>query len=265
MLQLEEKILIYNNIIDFNFKNFSRAYFVKISIDESDDETNIVSFKVAINYTKEFRNSYYLAEVTISDFLMNAELPQTMMQNFAIDCNRAIEKCIFQVNTSNEIVGLDNHNEILEKWYIVKQKLHEENEGELIDKYVLLFENMLVNKDLLLQKMQKNLFINQYFFPIFGEVYHGFKKINIEKFNFFDVDYEQEMLVEIENNGNFDKNDNFIVHKKIIKNTNNTSENIITDYHTQYVLHKDKSIQKIFGEFLNNNKKYSFEIDGAIV
>ena len=265
MIQNGEQVLIYNNSIDFNFKNFNRAYLVKICINENDDSSNIISYKTQVNYTKEYTKPYYLAEVYISNFLLNDELHQTIMQNIAMECSKAIEKCVFQVNTKNEINGLENHKEILEKWHTIKQKVVQENEGALFEKYVMLFENTLINKALLFQKLQKNLFINQYFFAIFDEPYHGFKKKNIEKFDFFDAEYQEEMLVEIENEGAFDANNNVILHKKLIKTPKNIEENIIQNYDAKYTLNKDRSIKKIKGEFLNHNKKYSFEINEEVV
>ena len=154
MIENNEQILIYNNSIDFNFKNYSHNYLVEISVYESVDNLNVISYKTQVNYTKEYTKPYYLAEVNISDFILNGEQPQTMIQNIGLTCSKAIEKCVFQVNTKNEIIGLENHKEILEKWQIIKQKLFQENEGEIIEKYIALFENTLINKVLLHQKHQ---------------------------------------------------------------------------------------------------------------
>ena len=260
MTQNEEQLLIYNNSIIFNFKKSKHDYIVKITVDESDDNLNMVSYKAQVNYTKEYTKPYYLAEVYISDFILNNELPQTIIQNIALESSKAIEKCVFQVNTKNEIIGLENHKEILEKWQALKQKLFQENEGEIIEKYIVLFENTLTNKVLLLQKVQCNVFINQYFFPIFDEPYHGFKKKNIEKFNFFEFQFQEEVLVEIENEGAFNESNTIVLHKKLIKTTKNVLENSIQNYDVKFILSKDRSIQKIVGDFLNDNKKCSFEI-----
>ena len=50
MIQNGEQVLIYNNSIDFNFKNFSSAYLVKICI--NDNSSNIISYKTQVSYTK---------------------------------------------------------------------------------------------------------------------------------------------------------------------------------------------------------------------
>ena len=43
MMQKEEQILIYNNSINFNFKNFKRKYTVEISMDgETIDNLSII-------------------------------------------------------------------------------------------------------------------------------------------------------------------------------------------------------------------------------
>ena len=256
MKQKEQELLIYNNSIDFNFKDFSQEYLVEITIDEDEEILNTVTYKTHISYTKEYRDPYFLAEVNFSDFLLNGKMTESLMQTIAVECGKAIDTCVFQINSSNEIIDLDNHKQILEKWHILKQRIMQENEGETVEKFITHFEINLFDKVLLLKKLRKNIFINQYFYPIFDEPYHGFKKKNVETFDFFDVEYKEDVLIEINNEGTFDENEYFTLTKKVITNQKNTIQN----YQTNYILDKNKSIKKIEGEFLNDNRKYSYNI-----
>lgn len=261
MMQNEEQLLVYNNSIHFNFKNFIREYTVQIYIDgEVYDDTSNISYNVKVHYTKEYTKPYFFAEVIISNLLLNGKLPQTTMQNIALKCSKTIEKCVFQVNSKNEIIGLDNYKEILEKWRKTKDAIIQEYDGEIVDKYLILFEKSLVNETILLEKIKKNLFINQYFFPIFDEPYHGFHKKNVETFNFFNVDYQEEVSVEIENQGDFDLNGKAFILKQLIKNQDNTKLFPIKSYKTKYILNRDFHIEIIEGQFISQNKKYSYEI-----
>ena len=269
MIQKEEQLLVYNNSIHFNFKDFKREYAVQISIDgEIDDDVSNISYNAKVHYTKEYTKPYFFTEVVISNFLLNEKPPQTTMQNIALECSKAIEKCVFQVNTKNEIIGLDNYKEIVEKWRHIKEKIVQEYEGEIVDKYLAVFEKSLENETVLLEKIKKNLFISQYFFPIFDEPYHGFQKKNVETFNFFTIDYQEEVIVEIENQGDFDENGKATISKQLIKNQDNTQLFPIKSYKTKYILNKDFQIEIIEGQFEVKNNKYSFEIrlfDDSIV
>lgn len=257
----QKQILVYNNSIHFNFENFQRKYNIEISIDgETKDDLSIISYKAEVKYTKEMTKPYYLAEVIITDFLLNFKYPESLIQVLALKCRMAIETCVFQVNTKNEIIGLENYQQIVEKWVHIKKIIVQQYAGDTVDKYLMLFEKGLINKDILLHKIKKNLFINQYFFPIFDEPYHGFKKKGVEIFSFFNLDYQEEVLLEIENEGNFNEDGLAIVSKQLILNENNTEMFPIKSYITKYILDNDLSIQKIEGQFCNHNKKYSFEI-----
>ena len=261
MSKEQQQLLIHSNIINCNFKDFKQEYAVEISIDgDTSDDLSVISYKVAVHYTKELLKPYFLTEVTITSFLLNFKYPDSLMQIIALKCREAIEKCVFQVNTKNVIIGLENYNEIVEKWTQIKQKMIQEYDGEIVDKYLILFEKSLENEAVLLKTIKKNLFINQYFFPIFDEPYHGFQKKGVETLSFFNLDYEEEVIIEVENQGNFDENEKAIVSKQLVKNQNNTELFPIESYVTIYILNKNLNIEKIDGEFLIKNKKYSFEI-----
>ena len=176
------------------------------------------------------------------------------MQIIALKCIKAIERYVFQVNTKNEIIALDNYKQIIEKWKNIKEPIVQEYEGEIVDNYLILFEKSLQNQSILLEKIKKNLFINQYFFPIFDEPYHGFQKKNVETFNFFNIDYQEGVIVEIENQGDFNESEKAFISKQIIKNQDNTQLFPIKSYITKYILDKNFQIEIIEGQIINQNK-----------
>lgn len=255
MPQKKQSVLTYDNCIRFNSKNIKRDYLVEITIDQEDNNVSIITYNISINYATN-----NLVEVVTTNFLVNLVEPEATLETLALECRKALEKCEYQVNTKNEIINLENHNEILEKWTAIKQKLMQENTGELFDKYIAIFENTLQNKADLLFKLKKDIFINQYFFPIFDEPYHNLKKNNNENFTFFNFDYQQDVILEIQNDAKFDENKNIIITKKIVKNENNTVLFPLEKFETKYIVNNDFLITKILGEFINHQKKYSFII-----
>lgn len=260
-MTIQTKDILINNTIYFNFQNFDRVYNVEITIKSDEENINIITYKAHVAYFKEVTNSYFLVQVIIKDFLLNFNEPDSAMEKLALRCREAIEKCVFRVSSKNEILDIDNHSEILGAWQKIKEQLRQENEGQTFEKYIYLFENSIKSKDTLLLRIKKNLFINQYFFPIFEEYYHGLKKKNIEEFNFFNLDYKEEVLLEIENGGNFDKEGKVIISKKLIRTEGNTEQIPIGEYEAKYVLDNNFSLGKIQGEFSNNGMYYSYTIE----
>lgn len=260
-MTINTKDILINNTIYPNFKDFNKVYNVEITIKSDEDTINIITYKVHVAYFKEITNSYFLAQVIVKDFLLNFNEPDSAMERLALRCREAIEKCVFRVSSKNEILDIDNHLEILGAWQKIKERLRQENEGQTFEKYIYLFENSIKSKDTLLLRIKKNLFINQYFFPIFEEYYHGLKKKNVEEFNFFNLDYKEEVLLEIENKGNFNKEGKVVISKKIIRTESNTVKVPIQEYEAHYILDNDLSLEKIQGNFSNNGMNYSYTIE----
>lgn len=260
MTQQTNKILT-NNKIRFNFENFKRVYTVEVTIKKEDDEINIISFEAEVNYYKEETRAYFFAEVILKNFRLNFKEPESLMEKIALRCRKAIEKCVFRVSSKNEILDIKNHQEILQNWDRVKEQLRYEYEGETFEKYITLFERSIKDKNILLLRLRKNIFINQYFFPIYEEYFHGLKKKNIEEFSFFNLDYKEEVLLEIENNGEMDKDNKVIISKNLIRTIDNTQLVPIEDYGTKYTLNEDLSIATVIGKFSNNGMDYSYTIE----
>jgi hypothetical protein len=260
---MQEQILkLNNNCINFNFEGFKRKYEVQISIDgDLDGEISVISYKIEVKYFKKKDSLDYTVEVTTTDFMVNFEYPDSLIQTIALECRVAYEKCIFVVNSKNVIIEFENYENILENWTQAKEKLTQKYDGETFQKYLNLFEEKLFKKDLFFLKIKKNLFINQYFFPIFDTQYNNLKNTTTEFISFFDFDYQEDVIVEIETNADFEESENTIITKKIVESQNNIEFFPIELYETKYTLDKNLSINKIEGQFVNHNKKYGYKIN----
>jgi hypothetical protein len=260
MFAQKQSLIASDNCINANFKNVAAQYTVMITIQQEGEEEQVVSYNAQVQYTKDTRDPYYLVAVTISDFLLNLSIPETMLQEMALACQKAIEKCVFSVDNNHKIIDLHNHSEILTRWKTIKTQLYQDNEGETFEQYVALFEKSLLDKQVLLQKLKKDTFIKQYFFHIFEEPYHGFERKGIERFSFFDVDYEEEMVLRVGNEGIFDDSATVQLTKAIVQSDKNTSLFPIEAYETYYTFNTHHEIQEIQGAFKNHGKAYLFEI-----
>lgn len=253
-------LLDTDNCIRFNFKDFKQSYNVEITINDGQD-ISVISYKTAIHYAKTFDKSYHLVEVTKSDFLINFNDPESVFEDFFLKCGRALSRCVFQVSIHNDILGLDNHDEILDKWNAIKQQIEEDNTGEILENEIRRFEFKIKNKELLLSKLKKDSFIHNYFFPVYEIPFHGFELKGKEHFSFFNVDYENNVVLNIQNEGKFGKDKHVMVTKKLNENEINDLLLPIALYETEYRFDKLLKIEKIVGKFLNNEREYGFEIE----
>jgi hypothetical protein len=261
MFGKKQSLISHDNCINSNFKDFKAQYAVEIIIKQGLEEPNNVTYKVNVHYSWEKRNPYYLVQVTKTHFLVNFKIPDSMLEEIILISQKAIEKCVFKVDGSNRIIDLHNHDEIVKSWKTIKKQLQQENEGATFEQYIALFEKSLLDKEALLQKLKKDTFIKQYFFPIFEQPYHGFERKGVERFSFFNFDYEEETLLRVEKQGIFDESATVLLTKTLIESEKNTQEFPITSYETTYKFNTDHIIEEIKGAFINQGNEYSFQIE----
>jgi hypothetical protein len=253
-----QPVPLHNNALHFNRKNFNREYAVQVVIEIDYKDIQVITYNVLVAYSVN-SNWQPLVEVISTNFLVNHKEPDDVMEEIAIKCRETLSRCVFRVTTGNEVTGLENYVEILEKWKVVKQQILEQNTGEVVDKYLQTFENVLNNKDLLLARLRIDTFISHYFFPVYDEAFHGLRKKNREVFTYFNFEYDDDVILEITNDGAFDEYGDVVLLKKLAENDNRMFP--VEKYETEYTLDATMAIAAIHGEFSNHGKKYFYTIE----
>ena len=253
-------LLDSDNCIRFNFKDFIQNYAIELTISKG-LETQVISYKTSVHYTKTFDLSNHLVEVTNSEYLVNFGDPDGVFEIFFLQCGEALSRCVFEVSTNNEILELYNHDEILNKWSDIKHKMSQEYTGELLENEILKFDHKINNKNLLLSKLKKDSFLHHYFFPVFEIPFQGYELKGKESFSFFNVDYEEKVVLKVENEGKMNKDAHATITKKL--NTVETEESLmpVDFYETVYTFNEQLKIQRIEGKFANKGRQYEFKIN----
>ena len=173
---------------------------------------------------------------------------------------KPFEIMVFIVSKNGEIIGINNHPDIIERWEVAKKKLKIEYTGKEFEKYMDIMDSVIYNREVFLSKIKQDIFISQFFFPIYEEAFTGFVKKNREKIKFFDINYDIAMLLEIYDEGYPNEDGHLILHKKINHKEYDFSKMPIDSFTSEYALDKKREIVKIKGKFENHKRKYSFNI-----
>lgn len=256
----QKNILYKENILRFDSKEFKKNYKVEVVFEETIYDRTRIVYEVSVENLEVDSSGSFLCYVTMKNFLINNKEPDLIMEQIAYKCRKPFETLVLIVAKNGEIIGLNNHPDILERWSVLKERLLIEYSGKEFEKYIELMQNAIENQDVFLSKLKQDIFISQFFYPIYEEVFVDFKKKNIEKIKFFNINYQINMLLEIENGGELNDDQNLILRKTIDKKVYQFSEMPISSFDTEYVFDKKMEIIKIKGKFDNHNRKCIFNI-----
>lgn len=254
------KTLEKENFLRFDVVNFRKKYKVEIIIEESNEEKTRISYEASVENLEVLPSGSYLCYFTTNNFLIDRKEPDLVMEQLAHKCRKPYDIMVFIVSKSGEILGINNHPDIIERWEVAKKRLEIEYSGKEFEKYISIMDSVIYNREVFLSKIKQDIFISQFFFPIYEEAFTGFVKKNREKIKFFNINYDIDMLLEIQDEGYPNEDGHLIMYKKINDKEYDYSKMPIDSFSTEYALDKKREIVKIKGKFENHNRKYSFNI-----
>lgn len=254
------KILEKENFLHFDVANFNKAYTVEVIIEEHVNDRTRITYEVWVENIEVLPSGNYLSYITMKNFLVNNQEPDLIMEQLAHKCRKPFETLILIVAKNGEILGLSNYSDILERWKTVKERLEMEYSGIEFEKYISLMDDAIGNSEVFLSKIKQDIFISQFFYPIYEESFMNFSKKNIENIKFFNIKYQIDMLLQIQDEGHLNEDENLVMIKTINDKEYNFSAMPIDSYVTKYVLDRKMEIKEIKGKFENHNRKYLFEI-----
>ncbi len=180
-------------------------------------------------------------------------------ENISNEVAKTIDYVKLRIDAFGEIIKIENHQEIFQKWYSVREKLENQFSGKAFDKYLIGVEKKMENHDALLQDFKQY----RLFGGLFNKLYFEHSSINskynrrerkIENFIFEkDVNFKEVILLDKINsedislkiNGWFnDSKNNSEEVRTLFKNRNiDTIENsTLLNYSGTYSLNRKSSI-----------------------
>jgi len=254
------KTLEKENFLHFDVVNFRKKYKVEIIIEESDEDRTRITYEVSVENLEALPSGNYLCYFTSNDFLINRKEPDLVMEQLANKCRKPFETMVFIIAKNGEILGINNHEDIIERWEVTKKSLKIEYAGKEFEKYVSIMDNVIANREVFLSKIKHDIFISQFFYPMYEEAFVRFVKKNREKIKFFNINYDIDILMEVQDEGYSNEDGHLIIHKKINTEEYDFSKMPIDFFTTEYALDKKMEIVKIKGKFENHNRIYIFNI-----
>jgi len=245
MLHNANRSLLYSdNILSFTSSILEKEYIIKVTISRDEKKLDVLLYKAAIKWTKT-ASKLYTVIVSTKDFFINYKEPELMIEVLAAACREPLNNVNFLLNENGTIYSILNYDEILEKWRAIKTDLLLRYGGEIVTNYIYLQDKVINDADLLLDKLKKDMFLHQFFYPLYNSVFVNFGLKVTENSEFLNIPYELPVVFLAKNEGRYDEKNELEFEKKLDMYYYNSEQMPVEKYEGVYRLNKDHSIKAI--------------------
>lgn len=262
MNERSPSILYASNMLSFHPENFVKEYMVKVVVRKDQNKENILLYRVRTTWNKSINQGFFV-KVETRDFLINYNEPSLLIELLAEECRQPLQKIDFELNEFGQIEAIKNYDEIVEKWKETKKEIALKYSGEVVEKYIKLQDAVMYEYDVLVTKLKKDLFLNQFFYPIYNNVFREFKLDVIEKSNLLGINYLFPMQFISNDGGKYDENQHLHFEKRINEKEYDFDKMPVSIYEAKYGVSKDHSIEFIKGNFETFGQKLDFYINAV--
>jgi len=259
--KINNSVFRNSNAIQFNPSSEVMDYGVEINIAVSENEAIDINYKVSVCWEFQNRQREYLVDVKFKNFLVNQNKPELLMEILADRCRQPINDIKFLLSNEGKIIDLLNYESVLQKWYEVKEELREEYSGKIFERYLSLQEKIISNKDFLLEKLSKDIFLSQFFSGIYNHNFQNYFIRNYENPEFMNIYYEIPVKIEMLNEGIYSGRKELFLKKVIDERSYNFNQMPIENYKTFYTLDGNHFIKNVMGKFEALNQSISFSFN----
>ncbi|GGI29474.1 hypothetical protein [Pedobacter mendelii] len=146
---------------------FSRSYGVLLTFSAKPEDISI-KYETQISYLKTIEDNKRLFKIDrISEVYINDLPPGRTADQLAYETGKVFYPLIVEVAFDGSYIGINNHQEIKQRWILVKQNVLSYFSGDEVNEYLSQTENTIYDEFALDICFQTDFFINTFFSPIY--------------------------------------------------------------------------------------------------
>ncbi|AZA54736.1 LysM peptidoglycan-binding domain-containing protein [Chryseobacterium sp. G0201] len=180
--------LIKNSSLLPNFTGIDHTYKVKITDFNEGNIENETEFEIDIQYIGK-DDQHHIFKFNKNSILINGEIPDMKAYELALNCSSILFSVELGIDFNGKMADIHNYRVILNKWKENKQRLLQKYEDENSRQYIDKVDIRIESKELLLENLSRELFIQFYFSPYFKTFSNG-KAENTGRFSQYKILYE---------------------------------------------------------------------------
>jgi hypothetical protein len=158
----------YNEKLDFFPTTLNKNYGVLIVL-ENDNDSQTIKYEVNLRYVRQEEKEKVFEINRISKLFINDEEADAIADVLAVKVSRVLYPLQIFVDENGNFSGIANYEQIQQRWEGVKENIYNEYEGEWVDKYIELNEDVLNEKESIEFSLFGDYFIRTYFNGIYSE------------------------------------------------------------------------------------------------
>jgi hypothetical protein len=151
-----------DNTLLFSPVNSHYKYGVMITL-ENGEEKNELKYEVSVKWIQMFEDLHIFEIDRISKIYINEEEANDMADTLAYKTSKVLYPMQILVNQEGQWIAAAKYNRYPERWKTIKQEIHKEFEGEMVEEYLSKMENVLENPELITRYISGDLFIRTLF------------------------------------------------------------------------------------------------------
>ncbi|WP_312389932.1 hypothetical protein [Chryseobacterium sp.] len=161
-----------NPVLNFEPKNFSKIYFVRITEEkEKDGETkdNTLTYTASVKWIETIGNqhTFYLYKNNFTDG------QSSKMADLAMESIRSLNPLIIKTDLKGKLMNVSLKEETIKNFNKIKERLLDLFPDQYAGMYIKEFEIAVLNQELFNERMKDDPFIKNYFAPVRNSFTNG--------------------------------------------------------------------------------------------
>lgn len=154
--------------LEFFPSSLNKKYGVLIALEKGDDSQTI-KYEVNLRYVRQEEKEKVFELNRISKIYINDEEADAIADVLAVKVAQVLYPLQILIDENGSFSGIANYEQIQQRWHAVKEDIYGEYEGEWVEKYIELNEEVLNEKESIEFSLLSDYFIRTYFNGIYTE------------------------------------------------------------------------------------------------
>lgn len=226
--------------LEFFPSSLNKKYGVLITLEKGDDSQTI-KYEVNLRYVRQEEKEKVFELNRISKIFINDQETDTIADVLAVKVAQVLYPLQILIDENGSFSGIANYEQIQQRWYAVKEAIYDEYEGEWVEKYVELNEEVLNEKESIEFSLLSDYFIRTYFNGIYSEYPDRNSKNNKIQFpvlnDVSDINYQVKSEVE----AFYDESNFIVLNQDGVINEERSKEDLEAKFNFPFYANPDSS------------------------
>lgn len=245
--------------LEFYPSTLNKNYGVFITLEKGDDSETI-KYEINLRYIRQQEGEKVFELNRISKIYINDEEADAIADVLAVKVAQVLYPLQILIDEKGSFSGIANYEQIKQRWETVKENIYDEYEGEWVEKYIELNEEVLNEKESIEFSLLSDYFIRTYFNGIYTDYPEKKSKNNEIKFPVLNDVSDINYTVKSEIEEYYDESNFIVLNQDGTINEDRSKEDLESKFNFPFYANPDTSYTLAEGDyrgkyFLNPNDR----------